>query len=110
MEYVYSAMLLHSAGKKITEENIKKVLTAAGVKADDARIKALTASLEGVKIDDAIKNAAIPTVSAPSTPAPTGGAPAPAEGKPEEKKKEEKKKKEEVSEEEAAAGLGALFG
>ena len=106
MEYVYSAMLLHSAGKKITEENIKKVLTAAGVKADDAKIKALTSSLEGVNIDEAIKTAAVPVAAAPAAPAPD------AEGKPEEKKKEEKKKKEEpeVSEEEAAAGLGALFG
>ncbi|KYK34323.1 MAG: 50S ribosomal protein P1 [Thermoplasmatales archaeon SG8-52-3] len=107
MEYIYSAMLLHSAGKKITEENIKKVLTAAGVKADDARIKALTASLEGVDIDKAIETAAVPVVAAPAA-----GAPAPAEGKPEDKKaeKEKKKKEEEVSEEEAAAGLGALFG
>jgi large subunit ribosomal protein L12 len=105
MEYVYSAMLLHSAGKKITEENVKKVLTAAGVKADDAKIKALTASLEGVNIDEAIKTAAVPVVAAPS------GA-APAEGKPGEKKEEKKKKqeKEEDSEEEAAAGLCALFG
>ena len=107
MEYIYSAMLLHSAGKKITEENIKKVLTAAGVKADDARIKALTASLEGVDIDKAIETAAVPVIAAPAA-----GAPAPAEGKPEDKKaeKEKKKKEEEVSEEEAAAGLGALFG
>jgi len=109
MEYVYSAMLLHSAGKKITDENIKKVLTAAGVKADDARIKALTASLEGVNIDEAIKTAAVPVAAAPAVAAPSGGAP--AEGKPEEKKEEKKKKeKPEVSEEEAAAGLGALFG
>lgn len=105
MEYVYSAMLLHSAGKKITEENVKKVLTAAGVKADDAKIKALTASLEGVNIDDAIKTAAVPVVAAPAAAASPGAA---SEGKPEEKKKKEKK--EEVSEEEAAAGLGALFG
>lgn len=100
-------MLLHSAGKKITDENIKKVLTAAGVKADDARIKALTASLEGVNIDEAIKTAAVP-----AAPAAAPAAPAPAEEPAEEKKKEEKKKeekKEEVSEEEAAAGLGALF-
>ena len=27
MEYIYSAMLLHSAGKKITEESIKKVFS-----------------------------------------------------------------------------------
>ncbi|MCK4365778.1 MAG: 50S ribosomal protein P1 [Thermoplasmatales archaeon] len=105
MEYVYSAMLLHSAGKKITDENIKKVLTAAGVKADDAKIKALTASLEGVNIDETIKTAAVPVAAVPS-------GEAPAEGKPEGKKEEKKKKeeKEEVSEEEAAAGLGALFG
>jgi len=104
MEYIYSAMLLHSAGKNITEEGIKKVLTAAGVKADDARIKALTASLEGVNIEDAIKTAAIPVAAAPA-----------ASGKDtstEKKKKEDKKEEEEeeVSEEEAAAGLGALFG
>ena len=106
MEYIYSAMLLHSAGKKITDENIKKVLTAAGIKADDAKIKALTASLDGVNIDDAIKTSAVPVA------APSGEAPAPAEGKSGEKKEEKKKKeeKEEVSEEEAAAGLSALFG
>ena len=122
MEYVYSAMLLHSAGKKITAENLKKVLTAAGVKADDARIKALTASLEGVNIDEALKTAAPISSYAPAGQAQpsaqkesAAGAPpaeATAEGKPEEKKEEKKKKKEveEVSEEEAAAGLGALFG
>jgi len=109
MEYIYSAMLLHSAGKKITDENIKKVLTAAGVKADDAKIKALTASLDGVNIDEAIKTAAVPVAAAPAA-APAGEAPAPAEGKPEEKKEKKKKEEPEVSEEEAAAGLGALFG
>ena len=104
MEYVYSAMLLHSAGKKITEENVKKVLTAAGAKPDDARIKALVASLDGVDIDEAIKTS---VVSAPVSTGPEKPSEAPAEEKKEEKKKEEKK--EEVSEEEAAAGLSALF-
>jgi large subunit ribosomal protein L12 len=114
MEYIYSAMLLHSAGKKITEENVKKVLTAAGVKADDARIKALTASLEGVNIEEAIKTTAVPVAAAPVQPQPPVAAEeAPTEEKTEEKKEEKEKKKEkkeEVSEEEAAAGLGALFG
>ena len=104
MEYIYTAMLLHSAGQKITEEKVKKVLTAAGTKPDDARIKALVASLDGVNIDEAIKSAAAVPVAA-AAPAPAAGAP--AEEKKEEKKKEEKK--EEVSEEEAAAGLSALF-
>jgi large subunit ribosomal protein L12 len=100
MEYVYSAMLLHSAGQPVNEENVKKVLTAAGVKTDAARVKALVASLEGVNIDEAIKSAtAIPVAAAPAAAA------APAEKK--EKKKEEKK--EEVSQDEAAAGLSALF-
>jgi large subunit ribosomal protein L12 len=111
MEYIYSAMLLHSAGKKITEDNIKKVLTAAGVKADDARIKALTASLDGVNIDEAIKTAAVP-VAATQVAQPEAAGEVPVKEKPEEKKEEKKKKEkeEEVSEEEAAAGLGALFG
>ncbi len=94
-------MLLHSAGKKITEENVKKILTAAGVDVDDARIKALIASLDGVDIEEAIKSAAVPVAAAA---APAGAAP--AEEKKEEAKEEEE---EEVSEEEAAAGLGALF-
>lgn len=110
MEYIYSAMLLHSAGQKITDANIKKVLEAAGVKADEGRIKALTASLDGVNIDEAIKTAA--PVAAPAAAAPAAGGDATAEGASDEKKEEKKKKKEEpeVSEEEAAAGLGALFG
>jgi large subunit ribosomal protein L12 len=105
MEYVYAAMLLHKAGQKIEEGSVKKVLEAAGVKPDEARIKALVASLEGVDIDKAIEKAAV----APAAAAPAGGAAegaAPAGEKKEEKKKEEEK----VSEEKAAAGLGALFG
>jgi len=111
MEYIYSAMLLHSAGQKITDANVKKVLEAAGVKADAGRIKALTASLEGVNIDEALQTAAAAPVAAAPAAAPAAGGEKPAEGAGEEKKEEKKKeKKEEVSEEEAAAGLGALFG
>ena len=38
MEYIYSAMVLYSAGKDITEDAIKAILTAAGVEADAAKI------------------------------------------------------------------------
>ena len=102
MEYIYSAMLLHSAGKKIDEASITSVLKAAGVSADATRVKALTAALEGVNIEEAMKTSAGFAMAAAPAAAPAGAAP-----KKEEKKKEEKK---EVSEEEAAAGLGALFG
>jgi len=102
MEYIYSALVLHAAGKTVNEEAIANVLKSAGVEPDAARVKALTASLEGVNIDEAIASAAVA-----AAPAAAPAAAAPAEHK--EKKKEEEKKPE-VSEEEAAAGLSALFG
>jgi large subunit ribosomal protein L12 len=104
MEYVYSALLLHSAGKEVTEDTITKVLKAADVTVDAARVKALTTSLEGVNIDDAVATA----VAVPTAAAPAGAAPAAAEGG--DAPKEEEKEEEEVSEEDAAAGLSALFG
>jgi len=105
MEYIYAAMLLHKAGKKINEKNLSQVLTAAGINADAARVKALMASLAEVDIDEAIKTA--PTMMA--TPAAPAAAAPEAEAKP---AKEEKKKEEEEKEKEEAAleGLGALFG
>lgn len=104
MEYVYSALVLHAAGKEITEDAVSAVLKAAGIEPDTSRIKALTASLEGVDIDEAISTA----VAAPVAAAPAAAGPSSEGG--EEKKEEEEEKEEEVSEEEAAAGLGALFG
>ena len=106
MEYVYAAMLLHKAGKEITEDNLSNVLTAAGITCDPVRVKALVASLSEVNIDEAIK--AAPTMMAA---APVAAAAAPAETKaapPEDKKKkaEEEKQKEDA----ALEGLGALFG
>lgn len=101
MEYIYAALMIHKAGKKVDEATVKKVLEAAGVTPDDARIKALVASLEGVDIEEAIKkSAAAPVAAAPV-------AEAPAEKKEE---KKEEKKDDKKSEEEAAAGLSALFG
>ncbi|MBS3117429.1 50S ribosomal protein P1 [Candidatus Woesearchaeota archaeon] len=101
MEYVYAAMLLHKAGKQVTEDAVKKVLESAGVKPDDARVKALVAALEGVDIEEAIKEAATtPAVASP----PVAQAPAA------QAREEKKAAKEEKKPEEAAAGLGSLFG
>jgi len=101
MEYVYSALLLHSAKKEINEAHVTAILKAAGVTADAGRVKALVAALDGADISAAIKNA---------TAAPVAMAAAPAGGAPAAKKEEEKPEEKGVSEEEAAAGLGALFG
>jgi len=103
MEYVYAAMLLHKAGKEITEKNVSEVLTAAGVTADAARVKALVASIAEVDIEEAIKSA--PALMA-AAPAPAAVAPAAKEEKKEEEEEEDQTKKEE----EAMEGLGALFG
>ncbi|GAB6102553.1 50S ribosomal protein P1 [Thermococcus atlanticus] len=104
MEYVYAALLLHAAGKEITEENIKAILEAAGVSPDEARIKALVAALEGVNIEEVIEKAAMPVA------APVAVAAAPAEAEEAPAEEEEEEEEEEASEEEALAGLGALFG
>ena len=101
MEYIYAALLLHKAGQTINAENLKKTLDAAGAKADEGKIKAVVASLEGANIEDIIAKASTAMVAAAPV---AGGAPAATENK-EEKKEDDKKK-----EEEAAAGLGALFG
>ena len=72
MEYIYSAMVLYSAGKDITEDAIKAILTAAGVETDAAKIKALVASLDGVDIKEAIASAAVCAAPAAAAAAPAG--------------------------------------
>ena len=103
MEYVYAALLLNSADKEISEENVSAILTAAGIDADDARVKALIASLEDVDIEEAIATAAVSAAPA------VGASAAPAQEAAEEEVEEEEED-EEDEEEAAAAGLGALFG
>jgi large subunit ribosomal protein L12 len=96
MEYIYAALLLHKTGQEVSEDNLKKVITATGAELDESKVKVLVASLKGVDIDEKLANASIAA-------APAAGAPAAAEEPKEEKKKEEPKA-------EAAEGLASLFG
>ena|SRR3989338_7590204 len=98
MEYIYAALLLHKLGKEINEENVKKVVAATGIGADDSKIKSLIVSLNGVDIAKELENASL-VAAAPAV----GSGGAPAEKKEEAKPKEEKR-------EAAAEGLSALFG
>ena len=100
MENIYAALLLHKAGKDVNEENLKKVVAAAGVESDDSKIKSLVASLKDVDIEKELENASLVTSAAP------------AEGKKEgsDEGKEEKEEKKEEKSEAAAEGLSALFG
>jgi LSU ribosomal protein L12AE len=107
MEYVYGALLLHYAKQEINEENLAKVLQAAGITPDEVRIKTLVAALKEVNIEEAIKSAAFaPVAAAPVAAAPAAATAAPA-AKAEEKKEEEEKKG--PSEEEIAGSLASLF-
>lgn len=98
MEYIYAVMLLNKAGKEVTEEAVTKVLTAAGVEVDGAKVKSLIAALDGVDIDKVIEENSMAMSAVPS--APTASA-APAAAAPE--------KKEEAPVVDASAGLGSLF-
>jgi large subunit ribosomal protein L12 len=99
MEYIYGALLLHKLEQPVNEPNLKKVVEATGAQVDEAKVKTLIASLEGVDIGAELENASV-TVAAPAGGAAAGGS---GEEKKEEKKAEEKK-------EESAAGLASLFG
>jgi large subunit ribosomal protein L12 len=102
MEYVYAALLLDSAGKEINESSLMEIVKAAGITPDEARAKAMVASLKGVNIKEIIKNAqAAPSAQAPARAQESEAAQQQAHKKPEEEKK---------SEEEAASGLASLFG
>lgn len=94
MEYIYAALLLHRLGKPINEENLTKVLNAAGATVDEGKVKILVASLNGVNIEEQLANASL--VAA-----------APSQGSATEVPKEEKKEEPKA---EAAEGLAALFG
>ncbi|MEM4101750.1 MAG: 50S ribosomal protein P1, partial [Desulfurococcaceae archaeon] len=86
MEYVYATLLLYKAGKEINEENLKRVLEAAGVEVDEVRVKSIVAAIKNIDIAKVLEQAIaapIATVSAaPASP------PAATEEKKEEKKEE----------------------
>ena len=101
MEYVYAAMLLHSAEKNIDDDAVSAVLKAAGVDVDAARVKALVASLSGVDIAEAMATA----VAAPAAAAPAAAAAASDDAAPAAAEEEE-----EEDDGGGFEGLGSLFG
>jgi large subunit ribosomal protein L12 len=93
MEYIYGALLLHKLGKEVSEENLKKVISATGAEADESKIKVLVTSLKDVNIEEQLASASIA---------------APASASEKEESAEEEKKEEPKAE--AAEGLASLFG
>lgn len=101
--YLHAVLLLHGAGKDVSQEGILAVMKAAGAEADDAKAKVLSEAVKGVDFEDLLKNVA--TAAAPAAAAPAAGGAA-----AEEKKEEEEEVSEEKKEEQAAEGLANLFG
>ena len=99
MEYMYTAMLLHSLGKEITEGTVERILNAAGISPDNIRVKALVAALAEVDIEEALK-----------APVLTAAVAAPAAAAADEEETEEPEDEEEEEKEEDLQGLSALFG
>jgi large subunit ribosomal protein L12 len=93
MEYIYGALLLHKLGQPVNEENLKKVISATGANVDEAKVKTLIASIQGVDLEAELKNASVMAA------APAAGAAPKVEAKKEEEKPSE-----------SAAGLASLFG
>jgi len=96
MENIYAALLLHKLGKEISEDNLKKVVTAAGMQInsdEESSIRSLVVSLKGVDIDKELESAALVSAT-------------PVVSEVKEKKEEVKEEKKEA----AAEGLSALFG
>jgi len=105
--YIHAALALYYAGKEINEENLKKIMSALGIEADEAKIKMLVAGISEINLEEVLKTAmAAPVAAAAAAPA---AAPAAAEESKEESKKEEE---EESKEEEVdiGEGLSGLFG
>jgi large subunit ribosomal protein L12 len=95
MEYIYAALLLHKSGREINEENLKNVVSAAGISVDESKIKAVVSSLKNVDIDKELEKPLSFSSQAPKE-----------ELKEQTKKEEPKQEKKEA----AAEGLAALFG
>ncbi|MDY6769952.1 MAG: 50S ribosomal protein P1 [Candidatus Nanohaloarchaea archaeon] len=109
MELVYAALLLHEAGKDVTEENLEGVLDGAGIDVDASQVKAAVAALEDVDLEEAMAQPAAGAAPA-AAPADTGGEEGgeAAEEEAEEEAAEEEQADEEA-EEAAEEGLGQLF-
>ncbi|MEM4032148.1 MAG: 50S ribosomal protein P1, partial [Zestosphaera sp.] len=89
MEYVYASLLLHTAGKEVNEENLRRVLEAAGIRADDVRVKMLVAALKEINIDEVLKQASM-APAVPVTPVTVqAAAPTPQQAQPTPAKAEE---------------------
>ena len=104
----YAALMLHDGDLEISEEKLKKVITASGNNVEGYWPGLFAKALKGRNIADMLMNAGS-AAAAPVAAAAAGGSPA-DDAAAKKKAEEEKKKKEEEEDENAFDGMGDLFG
>ncbi|KAK0188798.1 60s acidic ribosomal protein-domain-containing protein [Armillaria mellea] len=109
MRYIAAYLLLQIGGNASpSAADIKKVLSAVGIEADDDRLSSLISELSGKSIDQLIAEGSSKLASVPSggaggaAPAAASGGAAPAAA---EEKKEEKEEEKEESDDDMGFGL-----
>jgi len=102
MACVFATLLLHDDGQELTEENVKKCITGAGLKVQPYWPALFLKAIQGRDLNSLLT---VGGGSGGAAPAPAGGAPAAAAGKAADKPKVEEK----PAEEEAAVSMGGLF-
>ncbi|KAG2364117.1 60s acidic ribosomal protein-domain-containing protein [Suillus spraguei] len=110
MRHIAAYLLLQIGGNASPSAgDVKKVLSAVGIEADDDRLEKLISELEGKDINALIaegsaKLSSVPSGGAVAAAAPSAGGAAPAAAV-EEEKKEEKKEEKEESDDDMGFGL-----
>jgi large subunit ribosomal protein LP2 len=113
MKYLAASSLLALAGKDVTADSIKAVLSSVGAKIDEKELKSVADAVKGKNVNDLIAKGLPKVGSGAPSGAPSAPAPAPAKeekGKKEEKPKGKAKEEPKVEEEEDFGGCGDLFG
>ena len=80
MKYLAAYLLANLSEKGATPETLKKILTAAGVEPDQAKITTVIDALKGKDLQEVIAAGNTKLASVPSGGAPSGGAKAAAGG------------------------------
>ncbi|KAK3050034.1 60S acidic ribosomal protein P2 [Extremus antarcticus] len=111
MKHLAAYMLLTLGGNTSpSADDVKEVLSAVGVEADEDRLSTLLKELEGKDINELISEGSAKLASVPSGGAGAGGAAAPAaatggDAAPEAAKAEEKEEEKEESDDDMGFGL-----
>ena len=70
--YLHAVLVLHGAGKEVSEAGIASVLKSAGVAPDEAKAKVLAEAVKGMNFEDLLKQSMMAPAAAAPAPEPAG--------------------------------------